>query len=94
MSIEHAPERDAPAVRKLISKQKLLELIPLSYPTIWQMMRSGEFPRSVKLRNGSNAKVAWFLDEVSEFQESLERSELKPSTADAEQQAEAPSPSP
>ena len=92
MSIEHAPEQDAPAVRKLISKRELLSLIPLSYPTIWQLMRRGKFPRSVKLGDGPNAKVAWYLDEVSEYQASLERTELKPSTAHAEQQAEPSAP--
>ena len=92
MSIEHAPQRDAPAVRKMISKRALLDLIPLSYPTIWQLMRRGKFPRSVKLGDGPNAKVAWYLDEVSEYQASLERTELKPSTAHAEQQAEPSAP--
>ena len=88
MSIEHAPQRDAPAVRKMISKRALLDLIPLSYPTIWQLMRRGKFPRSVKLGDGPNAKVAWYLDEVSEYQASLERTELKPSTTPVEPQAE------
>ena len=92
MSIEHAPERDAPAARKLISKRALLDLIPLSYPTIWQMMRRGEFPRSVKLGDVSNSKVAWYLDEVSEYQGNLERTELKPSNAATGHQAETQSP--
>ena len=83
MSFEHAPERNAPAVRKMISKRELLGLIPLSYPTIWGLMRRGKFPKSVKLGDGPNAKVAWYLDEVSEFQAGLQRTELKP--ADAEQ---------
>ena len=58
MSIEHTPERAAPAVRKLISKRELLDLIPLSYPTLWQMMRRGEFPKSIKLTDGPAAKSA------------------------------------
>ena len=84
MSIEHAPLRDAPGVRKMISKRGLLGLIPLSYPTIWQLMRRGKFPKSVKLGDGPNAKVAWYLDEVSTYQAGLQRTELKPA-ADAEQ---------
>ena len=80
MSIAHAPERDVPAVRKLISKRELLDLIPKSYPTIWKEMREGKFPKPVKLGDGSNAKSAWFLDEIVEYQESLSRATFKPLT--------------
>ena len=73
MSTQHAPERDA-AVRKVISKRELLESIPLSYPTIWQMMRRSEFPCSIKI----GAKVGWFLDEVTDWLARRERSQFKP----------------
>jgi prophage regulatory protein len=78
MSIEHAPERVKPTARKLISKRELLELIPLSYVTIWSMMRRGDFPKSIKITNGPTAKSAWYLDEVSAWQASRARTELKP----------------
>ena len=76
MSIEHAPERDVPAVRKIISKRQLLETIPLSYPTIWQMMRKGEFPLSIVI--GTHGKIGWYESEVADWQTSCERSRLKP----------------
>ena len=70
MSIEHAPERDVPAVRKIISKRQLLETIPLSYPTIWQMMRKGEFPLSIVI--GTHGKIGWYESEVADWQTSCE----------------------
>ena len=76
MSIEHAPERDVPAVRKIISKRQLLETIPLSYPTIWQMMRKGEFPLSIVI--GTHGKIGWYATEVADWQASCQRSQLKP----------------
>ena len=80
MSIEHTPERATPVVRKLVSKAELLELIPLSFPTIWEQMRRRAFPLSVKLGDGPTAKSAWFLDEIQDYQENLPRTELKPLT--------------
>ncbi len=76
MSIEHAPERSAPAVRRIMSKRQLLEVIPLSYPTIWSMMRRDEFPRSIVV--GPNGKVGWYEDEVADWQDNRQRSQLKP----------------
>ena len=58
-------------------KAEVLERVPYSYPTIWEKMRRGEFPRSVKLDN-SGAKIAWYEDEITEWIESRERVELKP----------------
>ena len=80
MSSEHAPERDVPAVSKLISKRELLDLIPKSYPWLWKEMRAGKIPKPVKLGDGPNAPNAWFLDEVSEYQKSLRRATFKPLT--------------
>ena len=75
MSIEHAPQRTTSAVRKLISKAELLALIPLSYVTIWELMRRDKFPRSIKLGETPHAPGAapsfgpmaawlpkWFVD--------------------------------
>ena len=81
MSPEHAPGRDAPAARKLIRKRQLLELIPLSFPTIWKEMRAGRFPLPVKFGDGPNAPSAWYEDEVCEYQAGLERAEYKPASA-------------
>ena len=87
MPTEHAPERDAPAVRRLIRKSQLLDLVPLSFPTIWEMMRRGEFPLPVKLGSAPNAPSAWFEDEVAAKVESLERVEYKPAASTAEADA-------
>ena len=69
-------------MRKLITKAEVLERVPYSYPTIWEKMRRGEFPRSVKL-DDSGAKVAWFEDELIEWIESRKRVDLKPLPAAA-----------
>ena len=64
-------------MRKLITKIEVLERVPYSYPTIWAKMRKGEFPRSVQL-DDAGARVAWYEDEVSDWIESRERTQLKP----------------
>ena len=78
MSLEHSPEQAAPTARKMIRKSTLLELIPLSFPTLWAMIRRGEFPAPVKFGTAPNAPSFWFEDEVSEAQERMARAEYKP----------------
>jgi predicted DNA-binding transcriptional regulator AlpA len=31
---------------KIIFKRELLKRVPLSFPTVWKMMRAGTFPRA------------------------------------------------
>ena len=72
-----------PPVRTLISKRQLLQLIPLSFSSIWTRMRKGEFPLSCQL-DDAGSKSFWYLDEVSAWIESRPRSQLKPLPAEAE----------
>jgi prophage regulatory protein len=48
---------------RLISKGEILVMIGVSYPTIWQWMRDGKFPRSREL----GGKAAWLESEVEEW---------------------------
>ena len=79
--------RDLDASR-LISKRELLRLVPLSYSTIWNMMRRGEFPLSVRLGSRANGarntgKAGWKIREVEAWMSALPRSEYRaPSTPD------------
>jgi len=65
---------------RLIDKAELLRRIPVSFPTIWKMMREGKFPNS-RLAGG---KAMWFENEVDDWIRSLPPKKLKP--ADAQQQ--------
>jgi len=80
MSIETAPEHESSPLRTLINKRKLLQTIPLSYPAIWNRMRRGEFPMSVKLDDDGRSRTFWYLDEVVEWINNRPRSKLKPAT--------------
>jgi predicted DNA-binding transcriptional regulator AlpA len=70
-SLPPAPARDdpdqpsaAPAPLRLIDKRTLLAKVPLSYPTIWALMRSGEFPRSRAVGEG---RIFWVEHEVDQW---------------------------
>ena len=52
----------ATAVR-LLSKREVLDRIPLSYPSIWALMRAGKFPRSRKAGN----RVVWIEAEINDW---------------------------
>src|SRR4051812_34247792 len=47
----------------LIFKRELLKRVPLSFPTIWKMMREGRFPRA-RIIGG---KSAWLESEIDQF---------------------------
>ena len=70
-------------MRRLIYKPELLDLVGLSYTTIWTMMREGRFPRSRAVggvgqkQGGQNQKVAWYSDEVEEWLDQLPIRRLK-----------------
>ena len=56
------PVRQALPV-SLIFKRELLKRVPLSFPTIWKMMREGRFPRA-RIIGG---KSAWLESEIDQF---------------------------
>ncbi len=66
--------------RRLVYKAEVLERTGLSYPTIWDLMRRGLFPRSHK---AGLQKVAWFDDEFDNWLDDLP---VQPLKGDAEVQ--------
>jgi prophage regulatory protein len=50
--------------KMLINRKKLLEIIPLSTRTIYNLEQRGEFPRRIAL---TCRNVAWDLSEVEEW---------------------------
>ena len=67
----------ASLMERLLSKQEVLDIVPLSYPTLWQRMRLGTFPRSVRLGDGPFAKVAWRESDIKAWLEKLPVQPLK-----------------
>ena len=66
-----SPPEPAPA--RLVFKGELLERTGLSFPTIWLMMRKGNFPRSRVV----GGKSAWLAYEVDAWFAALPRRRLK-----------------
>ena len=52
-----------PKPSRFIDKKEVLRRVPWSYPTIWQKMRLGKFPRSRDL----DGKSFWIEAEVEEW---------------------------
>jgi predicted DNA-binding transcriptional regulator AlpA len=52
--------------RQLLSKAEVLKRVGVSYPTLWNWMRQGKFPRSRVLGElgSKTARVVWFEDEI------------------------------
>jgi prophage regulatory protein len=68
---------------KLLSRKDVLERVPLSYATIWKMMRDGKFPRSRDI----GGKCAWIEREIDKWIADRPEVQLKP--ADAPQKGDA-----
>jgi len=45
---------------RLIDKAELLKRVPVTFPTIWQWMREGKFPRSRNI----GGKAAWLESDI------------------------------
>lgn len=58
----------------LINRKKLLEIIPLSTRTIYNLEKRGEFPRRIAL---TCRTVAWDLSEVEEWIEERKSSGIQ-----------------
>lgn len=56
------PEVGPPPIR-LISKSELLKRVPLSFPTIWKLMRQNRFPCARVI----GGKSVWLETEVNDF---------------------------
>jgi predicted DNA-binding transcriptional regulator AlpA len=63
---------------RLLSKKQLLEIVPLSYPTIWKLMRAGKFPRGLVISQsqGRATRACWRAAEVYAWIENLPRQQL------------------
>lgn len=48
----------------LLSKEQVLKLTSLSYPTIWRMMKTGKFPKSIQ---ASMRRVAWRKTDIDQW---------------------------
>jgi predicted DNA-binding transcriptional regulator AlpA len=59
--------------RRLMTRREVMDLIPISYPKIWAMMRSGTFPRSLAI----GGKCVWREDEVQAWIDNLSKVKLK-----------------
>jgi prophage regulatory protein len=69
-----APEKSAP---KLLDRKTVLDRVPLSYATIWKMMRDGKFPRSRDI----GGKCAWLEHEIDKWIADRPKVQLKPPEA-------------
>jgi predicted DNA-binding transcriptional regulator AlpA len=65
--------RDSPQrPQRLLNKSQLLDRVPLSYPSIWDAMKRGAFPRSRVV----GRRVMWVEAEVDDWILQLEVKDL------------------
>ncbi|HCM1070467.1 MULTISPECIES: helix-turn-helix transcriptional regulator [Vibrio] len=62
------------AHKTLINRKALLEMIPLSDRTIYNLEKRGEFPRRIVL---TSRNVAWDLAEIEKWIEERRRSRIQ-----------------
>jgi predicted DNA-binding transcriptional regulator AlpA len=64
---------------RLITKQQVLDRVPLTYPAIWGMMRTGRFPRS----RAVGSRSMWVEAEVDAWIANLPNRKLKGDRSDS-----------
>jgi predicted DNA-binding transcriptional regulator AlpA len=72
-------DKPAAAGVRLLTKREVLDLTHVSYPTIWNWMRLGTFPRSRELGHSGQKtqKIVWLASEVEAWMTNLPVRELK-----------------
>ncbi|KRR14604.1 hypothetical protein CQ12_10765 [Bradyrhizobium jicamae] len=60
----------AGGIRRMLTEEQVLAIIPVSGVTLWRMVRDGRFPRPHYI--SPNRKV-WFSDEIVAWQNDVER---------------------
>jgi prophage regulatory protein len=63
---------------QLLTRQEIMATTGLSYPTIWQRMREGKFPRAREV----GGRAMWLASEVDAWVAALPLSTLKPLAAE------------
>ncbi|MEX2454995.1 MAG: AlpA family phage regulatory protein [Rhodospirillaceae bacterium] len=48
------------AHRPLISKPEMLDMVCMTYVSVWKLIRAGQFPRAVMI----GGRTFWFIDEI------------------------------
>ncbi len=56
---------------RLIRKAEVLEMVGVSYPTLWRKMRKGEFPLPRRMGIADNSPVRWVSTEIQEWIDKL-----------------------
>jgi predicted DNA-binding transcriptional regulator AlpA len=69
---------------RMLDKPDVLEIVPVSFPTIWTWMIAGKFPRSYAI----GSKSFWRSDEIEAWLSALKHRRLK---GDAPDEGDAPS---
>jgi prophage regulatory protein len=65
-----AANDNTPTIRKMLGVKQVLALVPFSRATLYNEMGAGRFP---KAREIAPRRIAWYEDDVSAWQESLDR---------------------
>ena len=58
---------------RLLTKRQVMDMTHVSYPTLWNWMRAGTFPRS----RVTGQKIVWLASEVEAWMTNLPVRELK-----------------
>jgi predicted DNA-binding transcriptional regulator AlpA len=72
-ALKKAAAHKAAASQRLLNKHEVLAIVGISYPTLWNWMRSEKFPRSRVV----GGKSMWISTEVDEWLQQLAVRPLK-----------------
>jgi predicted DNA-binding transcriptional regulator AlpA len=62
---------------RLLSRPEVLQMVNLSYQTIWRMMREGKFPAPFRIGPWENSPIRWDSGEVQAWVDALPRQEYR-----------------
>jgi predicted DNA-binding transcriptional regulator AlpA len=82
---KHVHGARAPPAVRLLSKGEVCAITGVTFPTLWQWMRNGQFPRSRVIGRGSNSRSVWRSDEIEAWLAGLPVRSLKGDPSSSEE---------
>ena len=70
--------RDEQTLPRLLNKKQVLEIVPLSFPTLWKLMRLNQFPLPRTVGSTVGSRPYWLASEISEWVSSRPQRSYKP----------------
>src|SRR5262249_8832045 len=67
LAAENAAKKQHDIPVRVLSRTQMLELVGVSYASVWTWIKAGTFPPGRALSSGTNGRIVWLEHEVNQW---------------------------